>query len=103
MNPTAGNGTEVITRVDRVLGDRRVPQGAVGRVVATKPEGLDVMLVGIGVVRYQREELSPRKVGQLRHAERRGAAWGALTPFLLWLATKLALREVATRQPAVAR
>lgn len=30
-------------------------------------------------------------------------AWGALTPFLLWLATKLALREVATREPAVAR
>lgn len=77
------NGTEVITRVDRVLGDRRVPQGAVGRVVATKPEGLDVMLVGIGVVRYQREELSPRKVGQFRHAERRGAAWGALTPCIV--------------------
>lgn len=77
------NGTEVITRVDRVLADRRVPQGAVGRVVATKPEGLDVMLVGIGVVRYQREELSPRKVGQLRHAERRGAAWGALTPCIV--------------------
>ncbi|AKT42663.1 DNA polymerase beta superfamily protein [Chondromyces crocatus] len=48
--------------------------------MATRDEGLDVMLVGIGVVRYQRHELSPRKVGQVRHAERRSAAWDALTP-----------------------
>jgi len=74
------NGTEVTTRVDRALGDRRVPQGAVGRVVAARPEGIDVMLVGIGVVRYQRDELVPRKIGQVRHAERRGAAWEALRP-----------------------
>ncbi|WP_044248358.1 DNA polymerase beta superfamily protein [Chondromyces apiculatus] len=77
------NGTEVITRVDRVVDERRVPQGAIGRVVATHPEGLDVMLVGIGVVRYQRDELSPRKLGQVRHAERRGAAWDALTPCIV--------------------
>jgi hypothetical protein len=74
------NGTEVTTRVDRILGERRVPQGAVGRVVATRPEGLDVMLVGIGVVRYRRDELVPRKLGQVRHAERRSAAWDALLP-----------------------
>lgn len=74
------NGTEVTTRVDRVLGDRRVPQGAVGRVLAARPEGIDVMLIGIGVVRYQRDELVPRKLGQVRHAERRGAAWEALRP-----------------------
>ncbi|HSN97934.1 MAG TPA: nucleotidyltransferase domain-containing protein [Candidatus Nanopelagicales bacterium] len=83
IDPTAvplPNGTEVTTRVDRALGDRRVPQGAIGRVLATRPEGVDVMLVGIGVVRYQRDELVPRKSGQVRHAERRGAAWDALTP-----------------------
>ncbi len=74
------NGTEVTTRVDRLLGERRVPQGAVGRVVATRPEGLDVMLVGVGVVRYRRDELVPRKLGQVRHAERRGASWDALRP-----------------------
>ncbi len=74
------NGTEVTTRVDRVLGDRRVPQGAVGRVIATRLEGIDVMLVGVGVVRYQRDELVPRKLGQVRHAERRGAAWEGLRP-----------------------
>jgi hypothetical protein len=74
------NGTEVTTRVDRVLGERRVPQGAVGRVIAARPEGLDVMLVGIGVVRYRRDELVPRKIGQVRHAERRSAAWDALRP-----------------------
>jgi hypothetical protein len=72
------NGTEVTTRVDRALGERRVPQGAVGRVMATRAEGIDVMLVGIGVVRYQRDELVPRKIGQVRHAERRGASWAAL-------------------------
>lgn len=74
------NGTEVTTRVDRVLGERRVPQGAVGRVVGTREDGLDVMIVGVGVVRYQRDELVPRKVGQVRHAERRSAAWSALLP-----------------------
>jgi RNA repair pathway DNA polymerase beta family len=74
------NGTEVTTRVDRVLGERRVPQGAVGRVVAAGPEGLDVLIVGVGVVRYLRDELCPRKLGQVRHAARRSAAWDALIP-----------------------
>lgn len=83
MDPLAvplPNGTEVTTRVDRILGDRRVPQGAVGRVVATRPEGLDVLIVGVGVVRYLRGELIPRKLGQVRHATRRSAAWDALRP-----------------------
>ncbi|MGK3985496.1 nucleotidyltransferase domain-containing protein [Sorangium sp. So ce136] len=74
------HGTEVTTRVDRVLGERRVPQGAIGRVVASAGAELDVMLVGIGVVRYRRDELVPRKAGQVRHAERRSAAWDALRP-----------------------
>ncbi|XXX74902.1 nucleotidyltransferase domain-containing protein [Sorangium sp. So ce134] len=74
------HGTEVTTRVDRVLGDRRVPQGAIGRVVGSAGAELDVMLVGVGVVRYRRDELVPRKAGQVRHAERRSAAWDALRP-----------------------
>ncbi len=72
------NGTEVTTRVDRVCGDRIVPSGAVGRVVATTEEGLDVKVVGVGVFRYARDELVPRKAGQLRYAIRREAAWASL-------------------------
>jgi hypothetical protein len=82
------NGTEVTTRVDRVLSpDRRVPQGAVGRVVATRGDELDVMVVGVGVLRYARSELLPRKVGQMRYARRRAEAWEALRPCTVLEAT----------------
>ena len=75
------NGTEVTTRVDRVLSaDRHVPQGAVGRVVGQKDGELDVMIVGVGVVRYVRGELVPRKIGQVRWARRRADAWASLRP-----------------------
>ena len=75
------NGTEVTTRVDRVISDeRRVPQGAVGRVVAQRDGELDVMIVGVGVLRYVRTELVPRKIGQVRWARRRADAWEALGP-----------------------
>lgn len=74
------NGTEVTTRVDRVVDERRVPQGAVGRVVAVSGEDVDVAIVGVGVLRYARDELVPRKLGQARYAERRAAAWAALRP-----------------------
>lgn len=82
------NGTEVTTRVDRVIaGDRRVPQGAVGRVVAQQGGDLDVMVVGVGVVRYARAELAPRKIGQVRYARRRAGAWDALRPCTVLEAT----------------
>src|SRR5262249_29589604 len=75
------NGTEVTTRVDRVLPEgRRVPEGAVGRVVAQRDGELDVMVVGVGVLRYARSELVARKVGQVRWARRRAGAWEALRP-----------------------
>jgi hypothetical protein len=75
------NGTEVTTRVDRVLSaDRRVPQGAVGRVVSQRDGELDVMIVGVGVLRYARTEVVARKVGQVRYARRRADAWEALRP-----------------------
>lgn len=82
LDPTSvplPNGTEVTTRVDRVLNaDRRVPQGAVGRVVAQRDGELDVMVVGVGVLRYARSEVVPRKVGQVRWARRRAHAWDSL-------------------------
>ena len=83
LDPTAvplPNGTEVATRVVRQSGDRHVPQGAVGRVVTTIGDNVDVRLVGVGVVRYRRADLLVRKAGQLRFARRRAAAWELLRP-----------------------
>ncbi|MEW5850845.1 MAG: nucleotidyltransferase domain-containing protein [Myxococcota bacterium] len=74
------HGTEVTTRVDRQLAERRIPRGAAGRVVNTDGDAVDVLVVGVGVVRYARQEVTPRKVGQLRYAQARAAAWDALTP-----------------------
>lgn len=82
------NGTEVTTRVERVIAaDRRVPQGAIGRVVAQRGDELDVMVVGVGVLRYARRELTPRKIGQVRYARRRADAWEALRPCTVLEAT----------------
>ena len=74
------HGTEVTTRVYRVSGERRVPQGTVGRVVKIAGEELDVAIVGVGTLRYARRELSPRRVGQVLWAQRRDSAWSALLP-----------------------
>ena len=75
------HGTEVTTRVDRVISsDRRVPQGAVGRVVGSRGAEIDVSIVGVGTLRYDRTELVPRKQGQVRYAHRRKDAWDALRP-----------------------
>lgn len=81
------NGTEVSTRVDRDTPDRRVPQGAVGRVVSSEGQQVDVLIVGVGVVRYDRAELLPRKLGQARYARRRAASWKALHPCVVLVAT----------------
>lgn len=72
------HGTEVVTGVDRVVGERAVPQGAVGRVVKVTGDEVDVLVVGVGTVRYARRELTPRKVGQAQFAQRREAAWSSL-------------------------
>ena len=74
------NGTEVTTRVERMAGEHRVSQGALGRVVGAADGAFDVHIVGVGVVRYMRDELMPRKLGQLRFAQRREASWDALLP-----------------------
>lgn len=74
------HGTEVTTRVDRDVDGRVVSQGAVGRVKAIERSAITVHIVGVGNVRYAREELTPRKTGQLEFAVRREAAWKALRP-----------------------
>jgi predicted nucleotidyltransferase len=74
------HGTEVVTRVEKTLGERRVPQGSIGRVAKVEGEAIDVMIVGVGVVRYARAELVPRRVGQALFAQRREDAWNALRP-----------------------
>ncbi len=81
------HGTEVVTRVDRIVGDRRVPQGSVGRVTRVDGDDLDVTVVGVGVVRYARSELSARRVGQVLFAHRRAESWDALRPCVVLEAT----------------
>ncbi|HKE19887.1 MAG TPA: nucleotidyltransferase domain-containing protein [Kofleriaceae bacterium] len=77
------HGTEVITRVDRVLGDRRIPRGAMGRVVRIVGDEVTVQVIGAGAAAYARSELTPRKAGQLRFARRREVAWQSLRPCLV--------------------
>lgn len=81
------HGTEVTTRVARVSGERRVPQGMVGRVVRARDGGFDVHVTGVGELWYAREELMPRKPGQVQFAVRRAAAWDALSPCVVLEAT----------------
>jgi hypothetical protein len=80
-------GTEVITRVDRTVGDRVISQGALGRIVAiagTSPdEVFEVELVGGERLRFVRDELVPRKQGLVRYAQRRAAAWSDLAPCIV--------------------
>jgi hypothetical protein len=77
----------VTTRVERVAGDRRIPQGVVGRVVAIRDDGFDVLVTGIGILRHARNELTPRRPGQVRFAEQRAADWDALRPCVVLEAT----------------
>jgi RNA repair pathway DNA polymerase beta family len=81
------HGTEVTTRVPRLVGERRIPQGVVGRVVALGDDSVDVQVVGVGIVRYARDELLPRRPGQVRYAQERAAAWDALRPCVVLEAT----------------
>lgn len=81
------HGTEVTTRVDRIHGDRKIPSGAIGRVSKLDGDFCLVQVVGVGEVRYARAELLPRKAGQVRFAQRREAAWQALTPCVVVRAT----------------
>ncbi|HUS66572.1 MAG TPA: nucleotidyltransferase domain-containing protein [Kofleriaceae bacterium] len=64
--------------MDRLAGERRIPQGAMGRVVRIEGEDVRVAIVGVGEASYARGEVMPRKAGQLRFARQREAAWEAL-------------------------
>jgi hypothetical protein len=81
------HGTEVVTRVDKSLGERRVPQGSIGRVAKIDDDEVDVTIVGVGTLRYARGELVPRRVGQAGFAQRREDAWNALKPCAVLEAT----------------
>jgi hypothetical protein len=74
------HGTEVVTRVDKSEGERRVPRGSIGRVAKIEGDDVDVTIVGVGTLRYARGELVPRRVGQALFAQRREDAWSALRP-----------------------
>lgn len=83
LDPTAVPlpvGTEVVTRVDRVVGGELRPQGATGRVARLDGDYLEVAFVDGRAARYLRAELTPRKLGVQRYAQRRAAAWDQLRP-----------------------
>jgi hypothetical protein len=75
-------GTDVVTRVDRMVdGDVR-PQGATGRVTAISSaedgERIEVAFLDGRKATYLRGEVTPRKLGVARYAQRRAAAWDQL-------------------------
>lgn len=74
------HGTEVLTRVDRVVGERTLSKGTVGRVGKQVGDEVEVSVVGVGVLRFARGDVVPRRVGQAAFAVRRAAAWDALAP-----------------------
>ncbi|MFO0725066.1 MAG: nucleotidyltransferase domain-containing protein [Myxococcota bacterium] len=74
------SGTEVVTRVDKRVGDRLIKEGAIGRVEVDRGATTEVRIVGVGTLTYARDELVPRRIGQARYAERRAGTEQALTP-----------------------
>jgi hypothetical protein len=83
LDPTAvplPAGTEVTTRVDRVVDGEVRPQGATGRVSVIDGDGVEVTFLDGRRARYLRAEVIPRKLGVARYAQRRAAAWDQLAP-----------------------
>ena len=73
-------GTEVTTRVDRIVdGDVR-SQGATGRVIAIDGDRVEVVFLDGRKAIYLRDEVTPRKLGVARYAQRRAVAWEQLRP-----------------------
>lgn len=70
------SGTEVTTRVDR----EGKPQGASARVAKVDGERVEVVFLDGTRATYLRSEVAPRKLGVMRYAQRRAAAWDALEP-----------------------
>jgi hypothetical protein len=77
-------GTEIVTRVDRIVDGELRPQGATGRVAAVThaPDGdrIEVVFVDGRRATYLRAEVTPRKLGVQRYAQRRAVAWDLLRP-----------------------
>src|SRR6187551_1600172 len=74
-------GTEVTTRVDRVVDDGELrPQGATGRVAKLDGDRVEVVFLDGKRATYLRGEVVPRKLGVVRYAQRRAAAWDQLRP-----------------------
>jgi hypothetical protein len=73
-------GTEVTTRVDRTVDGELRPQGASARVAAIDGDRVTVTFLDGKQATYLRAELTPRKLGVQRYAQRRAAAWDALRP-----------------------
>jgi hypothetical protein len=69
-------GTEVTTRVDR----EGKPQGASARVAKVDGDRIEVVFLDGARATYLRSEVAPRKLGVMRYAQRRAAAWDALKP-----------------------
>jgi hypothetical protein len=88
LDPTAvplPAGTEVVTRVDRIVDGELRPQGATGRVASMVPGGeggpvVEVVFLDGRRATYLRSEVTPRKIGLQRYALRRAAAWEHLRP-----------------------
>ena len=74
-------GTEVTTRVDRAVDDGEIrPQGATGRVAKLDGDRVEVVFLDGKRGVYLRTEVMPRKLGVVRYAQRRAAAWDLLHP-----------------------
>lgn len=73
-------GTEVVTRVDREVDGELRPQGATGRVSKLDGDRVEVTFVDGKHATYLRGEVTPRKLGVARYAQRRAAAWDQLRP-----------------------
>jgi len=83
LDPTAvplPAGTEVTTRVDRVVDGEVRPQGASARVTQIDGDHVEVVFLDGKRGRYLRVEVTPRKLGVARYAQRRAAAWEQLGP-----------------------
>jgi hypothetical protein len=85
IDPTAvplPPGTEVVTRVARLVDGELRPGGATGRVTATGAgdagEHIEIAFIDGRRALYLRDELTPRKLGVARYARRRQAAWDQL-------------------------
>jgi hypothetical protein len=73
-------GTEVVTRVDREVDGELRPQGATGRVASLDEDRVEIAFIDGKRATYLRGELTPRKLGVARYAQRRAAAWDQLRP-----------------------